>query len=75
MIYFADSTDADTFFQMNDQLNFNAALNLLANIGESTSKISEDLKMEYPKINWTKIKDFRNRIVHDYLGIDLFRVS
>ena len=47
-------------------------MNLLANIGESVFKISNDLKKEYPKINWNQIKNFRNRIVHDYMGIDLF---
>ena len=52
-------------------MNLNASLNLLANIGENVSKITEKLKQEYPDIEWRKIKDFRNRIVHDYVGIDL----
>lgn len=71
-VYTAETQDAEAFYQLNDQLNFNASLNLLTNIGESVSKISSDLKEEYPKINWIQIKDFRNRIVHDYVGIDLF---
>lgn len=71
-IYTADAQDPEVFYQLNEQLNFNASLNLLVNIGESVSKISNDLKEEYPKINWVQIKDFRNRIVHDYMGIDLF---
>ena len=71
-IYTADAQDPEVFYQLNEQLNFNASLNLLANIGESVSKISNDLKEEYHKINWIQIKDFRNRIVHDYMGIDLF---
>jgi uncharacterized protein with HEPN domain len=52
-------------------MNLNAPLTLLANIGENVSKITEELKKEYPNIEWQKIKDFRNRIVHDYVGIDL----
>jgi len=24
----------------------------------------------YPEVDWTRIKGFRNRIVHDYFGID-----
>ena len=71
-IYTADAQDPEVFYQLNEQLNFNASLNLLADIGESVSKISNDLKEEYHKINWIQIKDFRNRIVHDYMGIDLF---
>jgi uncharacterized protein with HEPN domain len=53
------------------QMNLNASLTLLANIGENVSKTTEELKNEYPNIEWQKIKDFRNRIVHDYVGIDL----
>jgi len=71
-IYTANTQDAEVFYQLNDQLNFNASLNLLANIGESVSKISSNLKEEYPKTAWIQIKNFRNRIVHDYMGIDLF---
>ena len=34
-LYAADTQDAEAFYQLNDQLNFNASLNLLTNIGES----------------------------------------
>ena len=51
-LYTADTQDAEAFYQLNDQLNFNASLNLLTNIGESVTKISSDLKEEYPKISW-----------------------
>jgi uncharacterized protein with HEPN domain len=73
-LYHTDAQDAKTFYELNEQLNFNASLNLLANIGESVSKISDDLKIDFPEIDWVKIKAFRNRIVHDYMGIDLFIV-
>jgi uncharacterized protein with HEPN domain len=52
-------------------LNLNASLTLLANIGENASRLSESLKQEYQNTEWQKIKDFRNRIVHNYIGIDL----
>ena len=35
LLYAADTQDAEAFYQLNDQLNFNASLNLLTNIGES----------------------------------------
>jgi len=63
--------DADELFEKNEQLNLNASLTLLANIGENVSKISEKLKQEYSYIEWKQIKEFRNKIVHDYIGIDL----
>jgi len=64
--------DAEKLFIKNEQMNFNASLTLLANIGENISKISDKLKNE--NIHWQEIKDFRNRIVHDYGGIDLLIV-
>jgi uncharacterized protein with HEPN domain len=70
-IYTKETNDAETFYELNDQLNFNASINLLANIGENVSKLSDQVKAEYAKIEWQQIKDFRNKIVHDYMGIDL----
>ncbi|MCL2791898.1 MAG: DUF86 domain-containing protein [Spirochaetaceae bacterium] len=63
--------DADELFELNEQMNLNASLTLLANIGENISKITEKLKNENSDINWQQIKSFRNRIIHDYVGIDL----
>ena len=63
--------DAEELFEMNEQMNLNASLTLLTNIGENVSKITESLKQEYPSIEWQEIKNFRNKIVHNYVGIDL----
>ena len=69
--YTEKANTEEELFELNEQMNLNASLTLLANIGENVSKISEKLKLEYPDIEWRQIKDFRNRIVHDYAGIDL----
>ena len=69
--YTEETKDVEELYELNEQLNLNASLTLLANIGENVSKISDTLKQEYPDIAWQQIKDFRNRIVHDYTGIDL----
>ncbi len=58
----------------NDQLNFNAVLNLLAHVGETSGKLSDDFLREVSGIDWEKIKGLRNRIVHDYLGLDTLKV-
>jgi len=63
--------DADELYDLNEQMNLNASLTLIANIGENVSKISDELKKENPNIEWQQIKDFRNRIIHDYMGIDM----
>jgi len=65
---------ADDFYYFNEQLNFNASLNLIANIGELCAKTSMELKNKYPDVEWQKVKDFRNRIVHDYAGLNIYIV-
>ena len=35
-------------------------------IGEASLRIDEDFRFEHPKIEWKKLRGFRNRIVHDY---------
>lgn len=74
LLYSKDCTDAEEFYMMNDQLNFNASLNLMANIGENIGKISEELKQIYTNIEWKQIKGFRNRVVHNYVNIDTLMV-
>jgi uncharacterized protein with HEPN domain len=39
-------------------------------IGEAANRLPEDIKDQYPSIDWHRIRGFRNRIVHDYMGID-----
>jgi len=56
LLYLKDCSSAEVFYELNDQLNFNASLNLLANIGENVNKISEELKQIYIDIEWNKIK-------------------
>lgn len=74
LFFSREADDAESFFRLNDQLNFNAVLNLLAHVGETSDKLSEDFLQDTPTIDWKKIKGLRNRIVHDYLGLDTLKV-
>ena len=40
-------------------------------IGEAANRLDEEYKSLNPEIEWGKMKGFRNRIVHEYFGIDL----
>lgn len=73
-VYSQNCIDAESFYEYNDQMNFNAALNLFSNIGENVNKLSDEIKNLYSDIEWNKIKGFRNRVVHDYINIDTFMV-
>ena len=39
-------------------------------IGEAANRLPEEFKDKNPSLNWPRIIGFRNRIVHDYMGID-----
>jgi uncharacterized protein with HEPN domain len=48
-----------------------AVIRNLQTLSESTQKLSDELKMQHPEINWKAISGFRNILVHNYLGLDL----
>lgn len=39
-------------------------------IGEASNRIPEEFKEAHIDIDWYRIRGFRNRIVHEYFGID-----
>ena len=39
-------------------------------IGEAANRIDPDFRDQNPAIEWKRLRGFRNRIVHDYFGID-----
>lgn len=69
-IYSNGYTNPDVFFYSDDQLPFNASCHLLLAISEETKKLDENLKDEFAFIAWNQISGLRNRIAHDYRGID-----
>jgi uncharacterized protein with HEPN domain len=40
-------------------------------IGEATNKVSEEFKESYPEIPWRNIIGMRNRLIHEYMSIDI----
>ncbi len=54
-----------------DKKTINACVFNLSQIGELTGKISEETIKENPQIEWRGLKGLRNRIVHDYDGVNL----
>jgi len=43
-------------------------------IGEASKKISKNTKQTYHKIPWKEIAGMRDKLIHDYLGVDVIVV-
>jgi uncharacterized protein with HEPN domain len=55
---------------LTDDKTIDAVVRNFEIIGEASLRIDEDFRLENPQIEWKKLRGFRNRIVHDYFGID-----
>ena len=53
-----------------DDKTIDAVIRNFEIIGEAANRIDDDFKIQHPYIEWRKLRGFRNRIVHDYFGID-----
>jgi uncharacterized protein with HEPN domain len=40
-------------------------------IGEATKRLSAELRISYPKIQWQQIAGFGDVLIHDYLKVNL----
>ncbi len=55
----------------NDGKTVDAVIRNFEIIGEAANRLTEAYKAENPEIEWDHLRGFRNRIVHEYFGIDL----
>lgn len=66
--YYTINYTFDQFIE--DSKTLDAVIRNFEIIGEAANRLPEDFKDSYKNINWFRIRGFRNRIVHDYMGID-----
>ena len=53
-----------------DTMRSDAVVRNLEIVGEAVKRLPEDFKESHREIPWHRIAGMRNRIVHDYFGID-----
>ena len=48
-----------------------ATLRKLEIIGQAVKKLSEDTRSRRPEIPWRQIAGMRDKVIHDYFGVNL----
>jgi uncharacterized protein with HEPN domain len=54
-----------------DKKTIKAVVRSLEVIGEAAIKIPASIRDRYPEIFWQEITGMRNRLIHEYSGVDL----
>lgn len=55
---------------INDTKTVDAVIRNFEILGEACKSVSVDIQLGNPLIEWRKISDFRNILIHDYFGIN-----
>ena len=69
VIGFTGDTSYDEFAK-DEKLQL-AAVKLIENIGEASKRLSDAARERYTAVDWKKAMAMRDRLVHDYMDIDL----
>ena len=66
---FTEGMDYSAFFQ--DEKTIDAVVRNLEILGEAARQMPDEFVAGHPDVPWRRISGLRNRIVHDYFGLDL----
>ena len=61
--------DKESFVK--DTRTVDAVVRNLEVIGEAASRIPEDFKAVHAEVPWRRVIGLRNRVIHEYFGVDL----
>jgi uncharacterized protein with HEPN domain len=67
-LYFVQGMDYDSF--CTDEKAVYAVIRALEIIGEAARKIPEDARQANPEIQWREIAAMRNKLTHEYFGVN-----
>lgn len=68
ILSFTEGMDFDAF--ISDDKTVDAVVRNFEIIGEAANRVPEEFKIAHPEIEWRRMVGLRNRIIHEYFGID-----
>ncbi len=57
-------------FESNTMIQ-DAIIRNLETLSDATAQLPQDWRDKFPQVNWQRIKDFRNRLAHGYMSVNL----
>ena len=72
ILKYTDGMNEDDF--MRNNMVQDAILRNFEVIGEATKQIGDDFRNQNPNIPWRKMAGLRDKLIHDYMGVDLLSV-
>jgi uncharacterized protein with HEPN domain len=66
---FIDGMDFEDFIK--DKKTVYSLVRAIEIIGEATKNVPELIRTKYPDVPWKKMAGMRDRLVHQYFGVDL----
>lgn len=65
---YTENLDYEEFIY--DQKTLDAVVRNFEIIGEAATRVLPDFQLENPQIPWKQLKGYRNRLIHEYFGVD-----
>ena len=59
---------------LEDRRTQNAVIRSFEVVGEASRRLSSDFRDKNAQVPWRKMMDFRNKLIHDYFGLDLYLI-
>jgi len=66
---FTEGVQKDEFMELEEKQD--AVIRKIEIIGEAVKNVSDAIKEKYPEIPWIKIAGTRDKLIHEYHGVDL----
>ncbi|WP_353170086.1 DUF86 domain-containing protein [Flavobacterium sp.] len=68
VIQVTNSVSFDSF--INDEILKRAVVRALEIVGEATKNLSLDFRLKYNQVPWKSMAGMRDKLIHDYMGVD-----